>query len=189
MNNVIADQNIINRIESAVKNGAKVNNWIRFAEYYRMHVNGGHYAAHYTSEDIVYGLLLDIMTGKRKWDIKKVPSIDIYVYHSIRSIVSRESSRKGNRCVSLDDCVDNGRNYLCYNNIYEEENKNYINETIEACTRLFDKDTECGVVFLEACNAMKNQEIAEKYGMTVRDVENAKKRIRRRLKMTSINFE
>jgi DNA-directed RNA polymerase specialized sigma24 family protein len=159
-----------------------------------------------TAKDVVQTVLVKFMEGDRKWDKKKVPNIVNTILMSIISYVRNEwkkmriQNRKGK--IEYVDQYDEDGNLNEHN--LPELIKTYMNEDLKVeelrdrienmkmnCFReLEEKNDVDGYYVFEQIventylpdSRDLNKTIADELGISVKEVENAKKRIRRSIK-------
>jgi RNA polymerase sigma factor (sigma-70 family) len=137
--------------------------------------------------DIVHSVIMKLLTGKRKWDFEKYPDFNVYMYMLIKSEICNVTCYER----KFVDIKDYGE---CDENIFEEfidRNKNLTLDEIlsdkdaeelkERCLKMLSGDEDAAIVFLECIEGGNNKEIANRLGVKILFVENAKKRIRRKL--------
>jgi RNA polymerase sigma factor (sigma-70 family) len=142
-----------------------------------------------TGADIVNDIVEKLITGKRSWDLVEYPDAYIQIKYLVKSETSNYLQKEF-RMVNINDFgndYNDGDESFNYNNIAElnyteilsrEENSeliNIFNEEMANC------DDDCQLVYLGIKTGQQNQEIAKDLGLSVSDVENIKKRIRRKL--------
>ena len=151
--------------------------------------------------DVVNVVLIKIMNCDRKWDPVKVPNIANLVFMSIVSYIRNQWKKKNNNLISID--IYNEEGELNEANIIDLQ-RAYIRDDLEQqlfgdqledlLEKLFTKlknDTEAYCVLDELLKndygAVKNPipSIAFNLGMTVTNVKNALRRIKR--KITKLN--
>lgn len=144
-----------------------------------------------TSEDVVHIVLEKIITGKRRWNREKFPDILDFIRLTILSFVLNERKRKV-EFESVDLYNENGEleewrheDYLtaCLNKDFTEGDPDQCK-----CDRLLNlllqrlvKDEDAIAVLDKRLAGLRsNIEIAKELSFSVRKVENAMKRIKRR---------
>jgi len=143
-------------------------------------------------------LLLDcldnIISGKRHWDYEKV-KVEAIIYNTSRSLLGNDirkekvsydkmeihleayRSAEGCECFSEEDVLDyNNKDEESYNS---ELNTFYDKEVIKMTEKVLKADRTALEVMEALMNGDSNISISKKLKITVRDVENALKRIRR----------
>ena len=147
----------------------------------------------YKAEDIVYEIIEKVINGKRTWDMDRVPDINKFMYVQIRSVVDNKFNKE-KKLVSSDAynrendsfyTINNIPNNLELEEIYKQQD---IMEAFARCYNEIEKDTEMGVVLLSWVKENESQEIAEEFGLTVKEVEAIKQKIRRRLKKLNLSL-
>jgi len=151
-----------------------------------------------TAEDVVDKALKPLISGKRKWYPDKVPDIVELMFMVLYSFIRNERKKKKERIVGLELYSSDGE--LCETNIIDLQ-RAYLREDLmdpelsleleNNIERLFvelENDTIAYFVLEEYLeidhNEIKKPEtyIAEKLQVTVLDVKNAVRRIKRRIK-------
>ena len=140
-----------------------------------------------TGADIINDIVEKLINGDRSWKLDEYPD----AYMQIKYLIKSETSNfvlKEQRMINVNDfdnVYDNGYESISYNNIAElslseillrEENSELIKIFDNEITKI---DDDCILVYLGIKNGQQNQEIAKDLGLSVNDVENIKKRIRR----------
>ena len=145
------------------------------------------------AEDIVYEIIEKVIDGVRAWDMKRVPDINKFMYMQIRSVVDNKFNKE-KKLVSSDAynrendsfyTINNIPNNLELDEIYKQQD---IMEAFARCYNEIEKDTEMGLVFLAWKDGKESREIAEEFGLTVKEVEAIKQKIRRKLKKLNLRF-
>lgn len=143
--------------------------------------------------DIVHSVIIKLFNGKRKWDFEKYPDFNVYMFMLIKSEICN-IARYERKFVDINDCGE------CDENVFEEfidRNKNLTLDEIlsdkdaeelkQRCLKMLSGDEDAAIVFLECIEGGSNKEIAGRLGVKILFVENAKKRIRR--KLNNVYFE
>jgi len=147
----------------------------------------------YKAEDIVNEIIVKVIDSVRAWDMDRVPDINKFMYMQILSVVDNKF-QKEKRLVSSerynkeDDSFYVTRDLISNLDLDEIYKQQDIIETLTRCYNEIEKDTELGVVFLSWGEDNKSQEIAEEFGLTVKEVEAIKQKIRRKLKKLNLRF-
>ena len=149
------------------------------------------------ANDVVQTVIKSILSQRRKWYKDKMPDFSKFVRLSILSHIRNERKRK-DKLEEIDILDEEGNSNV--DNIaeilkaYAREDladryfKKDIEKIYEECSRVLEDDIYASFVFDELCEGVgSNIEIAERLKIEVSEVENAKKRIRRKLeKLKSI---
>ena len=146
------------------------------------------------AEDVVQDVLTSIIELRRKWYRDSVPDFHKFVRLAILSHIRNESKKKQN--IKTTELFDEDGN-LGQESIqmilteYTREDtrdtdfKTNMDAILQQCKDQLKKDDDVCAVFVldEICNGMtSNIKIAGTIGVDVRDVENAKKRIKNRFR-------
>jgi RNA polymerase sigma factor (sigma-70 family) len=186
-----ANQEIIDAFKEAFSTDkSRLKRWTTVAQRYLNLYGRNKYERHWEAEDILKELIAKIIEGKRNYDPEKYKNADDFIFKSIRSIVDDEL-RNRNKVKSYDKCTGtNEDGERSYTNILEKRYKTdkdtvhdeyIIEEQLENCYQLLLEDEEAALVFLEWQKGLKSCEIAESLGLELKEVEQAKKRIRYKL--------
>jgi len=157
--------------------------WISEADF-QLYLRTRGCIARYTSgEDIVSEIVAGVMSGRIIWDMERVPNVNTFMYHQIRSYVSNIAKKEFNKLYN-NDCYETtlSRIYSEPENTPEEEDVYKQMDCEELKNRFLafvSGDPTAADVFNESLQGAKNIEIADVLGITVSEVENAKKRVKR----------
>ena len=156
----------------------------------------------FDSKDIVMEAIEDILKGKRKWYKNKCERITIFIAgvikSKIRNYANSNNYKINKKVVPLFPSNAESESEFSENSIYDEERAKYFNsdnkdeppdteEYFNKVLKLFDDDEIAYCVLDELLSSDKydkkeqNQLLAKELGISVREVENAKKRIKYRL--------
>ena len=133
---------------------------------------------------------MKFMTGERKWNKDNFPGIEMQVEAGILSHIRNEYKKsKSGRQIKYtqypDEEIKADDEYpgqFMDEDIGDKDIRTNVEEVIKKCRDKIEEadDAEAFFVFNEMLNGTKsNIKIAENLALNVRDVENAKKRIRR----------
>jgi hypothetical protein len=158
--------------------------WISKAAF-QLKIRGGKNSAYCsTGEDIVHDIILGILCGRIIWDSERVPNINTFMHHQIRSQVSNLVRSERMKIVpyrrlgddpSIPKYIDADKVWSePMENILEEQDRKELREKI--LSELSD-DVLGHFVFEEIIEGSGNKWIAEDLGIAVKDVVNAKRRI------------
>lgn len=124
-----------------------------------------------------------MISGRIIWDMERVPNINTFMYHQIRSFVSNTAKKEFNK-LHNNDCYE-----TTLSRIYPEPDNIPIVEDVykqmdcgevkDRFLRFISNDPAAAAVFNESLHSTKNIEIAGVLSITVSEVVNAKKRIKR----------
>ena len=162
--------------------------WIRHAEILLKNKAGDLKNRCMTAEDIVHEIICRTIEGKRKWDRKRVPNLNTYMWGQISSLVDSET-RKAVRFTYPEPDENAGKKAAP---VILEEIPDYsvpdIGEDTDAaalekkCLKLLEDDPAALKVFNEMMKGSKNREIVEDLGLSYKDVVNAKRRLQEKLR-------
>jgi DNA-directed RNA polymerase specialized sigma24 family protein len=141
-----------------------------------------------TAQDVVHIVIEKIITGIRKWNRNLIPDIRILLFLSIKSFIRNEKRRKSNAPLLDIHELKSELNRSAFNIYCNELNRQDFHDrifsadfeyVIQKLKSLLKNDIYASFVLDEILEgAESNIEIAENLNISVRDVENAKKRIR-----------
>ncbi len=153
---------------------------------------GGNISGH-TGMDIVQMTLERIIKGKRKWNRQKIPRIESFLHLAVFSVI-RDEHNKAKKFATLDMYDADGRfdenrfpEFIkeCYAHDFS---KKLFEDDFEQLLTMLQKDIETdidGYFVLEEIlkGNDSNISIADKLGIEIKDVVNAKKRIKNKTKL------
>jgi RNA polymerase sigma factor (sigma-70 family) len=179
-------QNIINDI---LQNDKELyGKWRDFASYLLERNFYGKGARHIKPEDIVNEVIAKVLTGKRKWDKKKVPNINTFMTMHIKSIISNLQKTESyfinfRDFNDDDDFIEEHIGSIHHTQHGRIEHEYEMREAMSLWYDIFEKagDIECLKVLEWLRFEYKNYEIAEELNIETKQVENIKKRIRNKL--------
>lgn len=141
-----------------------------------------------TAQDVVQIVIEKIILGIRKWNKKLIPDIRILLFLSIKSFIRNEKRRKNNIILMDINNLKSELNETSFAHYCNELNRQDFTDNIFSTNfeniisklKFFLKDDIYASFVLDEIleGAKSNIEIADKLDISVRDVENAKKRIR-----------
>jgi DNA-directed RNA polymerase specialized sigma24 family protein len=142
----------------------------------------------HTPQDVVHIVIEKILTGIRKWNKKSIPDIKDLVFLSIKSFIRNEKQRKKKAVLVNINKLKFELNKTSFTHYLNECSRQDFNDKIFTADfekiisdlkELLVNDVYASFVLDELLGGVEsNIEIAEKLNISVRDVENAKKRIR-----------
>ena len=147
----------------------------------------------YSAADIVGEIIVKVMDDIRTWDMERVPDINKFMYMQIRGVVDNKY-QKERRLVSREkfnpddgsfSVIDEMELKLELSEILKDQD---IREAFSLCFKEIEEDTEMGVVFLSWSEGNESQEMAKDFGLTVKQVEAIKQKIRRKLKKINLSL-
>ena len=148
----------------------------------------------YDAGDIVHSIIEKLYIGSRKWDYEKYPDFKRYFYLLIKSEISNLAKYE-EKFAEIDDGTEEGEDrveeFLDFaRNLSLEEilSGQDAKELKERCLKLLDGDDDAVLVFLESLEGNGNAGIAESLGVELSLVENAKKRMKRRLNLIYLEY-
>jgi RNA polymerase sigma factor (sigma-70 family) len=183
---------IIKVFESAINNNdGTYEKWLAVADIWLNNFLTGKLKNKYQAKDIVHDLFIKLCDGKRKWDKDKYPDFVIYFFMLIKSQVwnlAKYEEKLVNATENYyeEDNEENGNTGLIIDNV------NFLGldeilsgaderELYKLCLEKLNDDEDGCIIFMEAAEGKPNQEIAKELGVEIRFVENAKKRVKRKL--------
>jgi RNA polymerase sigma factor (sigma-70 family) len=166
----------------------RLGKWLAVAQRWIDFYGEKKFERHWTAEDIIQEMIIKILGNVRAYDPNNYEDFDKFVYLTIRSIVENKvGSRKkivpSEKIIQTKDGDEFINKYeKSYKTRPDQIMKDYeINEKLEYCYNKLMDDTEAALVFLEWKEGNTSKDIAEALGMSIKEVEAAKKRIRYRL--------
>ena len=167
-----------------------------YAEYLKMkkhwNTNDKDLAKGQTTKSLVHEAIVKVYTGVRTWNREKEPDLVRFLCSNVlRSMiynlsVSKENQlnnpalvRVGNDESLFDDPVPLVETYADADNF---ENEIFAQELLATMNSKLTKDPDASIVFQEMLKGKQNIAIADDLGLSVREVENVKKRVRAALK-------
>ncbi|MGB8319106.1 MAG: hypothetical protein WCE54_13320 [Ignavibacteriaceae bacterium] len=175
-------------------NQALYKKWIRYSEKLLNNYFNGRGARHYKPDDVVSEILIKLIDGKRKWDMKKLPEIHRLMCMLIKSFVhnlyvkEKKMINFGNFHKDDEEKVEKLEAMNCIS--LEMIEKEYdMREAMKVCYEIMeeDDDEECLKVMELLRYEYRNPEIADKLKMQKNQVENTKKRLRSKLRKRKIS--
>ena len=124
-------------------------------------------------KDVLHTLFIKLIDGDRKWDKDKYPNFVIFLFMLIKSHISNLAEiEKGE--VELDDQMEiNSQDIPGFHG--------QMHEFKELCLNELGKDESLRKIFCAFSDGLANREVAKDLDMSICDVQNAKKRIIRKL--------
>ena len=137
----------------------------------------------FTGADVVNELLVDLYDNRRTWNREEVHDIKAFVQSQVRSKVSNMLNHDHRLCRENEDADgEPGRDVFDPQGYTPDFESEIDSGKMDAdCCKLFEGDEEALPVFRGIREGDTNLEIAADTGYTIREVENARKRIRRKL--------
>jgi len=145
-----------------------------------------------TAEDVVQDVLTSIIEQRRKWYRDTFPDFHKFVRMAILSHIRNETKKKGN--LETTELLDQNGNLgqegiqmilreYAGQDVAETDFRQDMEVIFRQCRDQLKDDVYATFVLEEICNGLtSNIKIAETLGVEVHDVENAKKRIKNRLR-------
>ncbi len=130
-------------------------------------------------KDFTHEAITLLYEGKRVWDYKKEPDLLNFLKNVINSLIwnlikSNERKKLSNAdLLKLNDS-------LFYDEMLEEVIIN--NDLIDKIEDTLINDEPMWLVFKSLIEGMKPSDIEDKYGLDIKDIRNAQKRLRRQIK-------
>jgi RNA polymerase sigma factor (sigma-70 family) len=126
-----------------------------------------------SAHDVVHTLFVKLMDGRRKWDKEKDPDFAYFIFRLIHShILNLAITRKEE--VEFDE----DRETQAWDDL---NTHGPLHEFMEICLQRVSRDESLVPIFYAFSDGLSNREVARELNMRIRDVQNAKKRIIRRL--------
>jgi RNA polymerase sigma factor (sigma-70 family) len=133
-----------------------------------------------TPHDIVNALYVKFMDGQRKWDKTKCPDFIQFFLKSIQSHVKNLARIQKVNIEIDDECT--------LTECTERNNPLHTEEFIELCMTKLKDDEKLLQLFNAFSDGLANKEVAKELCMNIRDVQNAKKRILRKLQPVYVEY-
>lgn len=174
--------------EVILHNPKLLNKWVKYAERLLTKYFNGKGARHFKPKDVVYEILIKLIEGKRKWDMKKVPEIDKLMCMLIKSFVYNLYSKEkkfinfGNFHKDDEEKINMLEAQNCIS--LEKIEKEYdMREAMKLCYEIMEEDGDqnCLKVMELLRYEYKNPEIGDKLNLPTREVENIMRRLRNKL--------
>lgn len=160
--------------------------WISQAKFQLELKTRGRIARFTSGEDVVLEIISRVLSGIITWDTERVPNVNTFMYHQIRSNVSNLVKKELCKIAQLtgqdavpDSCMqlDAGHYSIAEpGDVYKAAD---LNELKQSILKELGDDITASRVFIEMTEGVTNLSAAQSLGLTVREVENAKKRIKR----------
>ena len=163
--------------------------WVQYSERLIRLYNKNE--VYFQGHDVVAELVEKTIEGERKWDMERV-SLNTFMYRNIESVVSNKNQREYRKAVTKDNYISNDQNgetLLQFDNLLHTDNDTIEKEfTRKEFFELLEdelmSDNDCIELYFgireNSFDYRKNKEISKVLGMSVKDVENLKKRFLRR---------
>ena len=126
-----------------------------------------------SAEDVVHTLYVKLMEGQRKWDKEKCPDFIQFFFKAIQSHVKNLAITQKVH-VEIDD-----RHAVTVWNDWN--NPLHMEEFMELCRNKIKNDEKLLQLFNAFSNGLSNMDVAKELSLSIREVQNAKKRILRKL--------
>ena len=129
----------------------------------------------------MHELFVKFITGKRRWDHTKYPDFSLYFCLLIKSHIDNLCGKE-QHCIKQSEefferCVDACEEFSPTTYLLEDQNDSFL----ERCVHQLETDIFLVLIFLDMTDGMRNKEISKEIHQSVPYVENAKKRIQRKL--------
>lgn len=184
----------IKAFQNAFSDPAKpYEEWLEHADKLIKIKLNGRASQPYKAGDIVNEIIEKVIDDVRAWDMERVPDINKFMYMQIRGVVDNKY-HKERRIISGENFNPEDGSFsdiheleikLDLSEIYKPQD---ILEAFTLCYNEIEKDTEMGIVFLAWKDGKESKEIAEEFGLTVKEVEAIKQKLRRRLKKLNLSL-
>lgn len=183
------NQEVINAYKDAITtNRKRLTKWISVIQKYLDYYGKNRFERHFEPHDILQEMIERVIKGTRKYHQNRYKSVDDFVYKTCWSIIE-EKHRNKNRVEPAEKYMqtEDGGDYI---NKLEKKHiteKDYIQNSVEIedkleiCYNQLLEDEEAALVFLYWKEGYTSKDLAEETGLTVAQVESAKKRIRYKL--------
>jgi DNA-directed RNA polymerase specialized sigma24 family protein len=161
--------------------------WISIADFQLKIRTRGEFLRFYSGHDVVFEIISAVLTNRVKWDMERVPNVHTFMINQIRSRISNIVKKERGRIsapedspflifVDADEVCDESADVF-YTQDLQEFRKAILQELTDDVIACF--------VYEELMLGYQNQEIAARLGLSITDVQNAKKRILRVIKRIS----
>ena len=127
-----------------------------------------------SAQDVVHTLYVKLMDGQRKWNMEKEPDFAVYFFKLIYSHIRNLAITKKERVEYDEDKEAHAWNDLSSHGLRHE--------FMELCLQRLTQDESLVQIFYAFSDGLSNWKVAQDLNISIRDVQNAKKRIIRRLK-------
>jgi RNA polymerase sigma factor (sigma-70 family) len=165
--------------------------WLTYADLLLWSSMAGKLRIKYEAKDIIHSLFDKLCTGCRKWDIEKYPCIKTYMFMLIKSEISNLTVNEL-KYVEVEKTTEeiaentDQKGNLIMEDIYSVSLADILSgadaqELFDLSLNKLDGNDNDGIIFLLASEGSTNRDIADYLGVNVSFVENARKRIKRKL--------
>jgi len=127
-------------------------------------------------EDLVMQAVEKVFSGKRKWDPAKDPDLMKYLKSVVKSIYSNETTSKEGDTAYIEELE--GFDPAVQSNAEEEIHSRELDRSILTAIR---SDPDLLLVYRGLKDGFTPAEIEQEFGMPVRDIRNAQKKLHRRV--------
>lgn len=183
------NQEVVNAYKDAITtNKKRLKKWIAVIQKYLDYYGKNRFERHFEPHDILQEMIERVIKGSRQYHQNSYKSIDDFVYKTCWSIIEEKHRNKSRiePAETYRQTKDGGE----YINKFEKKHiteSNYIQDTLEIkdkleiCYNQLLKDDEAALVFLYWKQGHTSKDLAKETGLTLAQVESAKKRIRYKL--------
>ena len=186
-NNYKIEPSIIGEMENVIRDKKMYNKLLYKAASYLK--NDYQMQRVYKPADIVNELCLTLASGSRKWEKDKIENLFIHMMNNIRSVMSnlkrlkeekkefkynkfREDEEEESEILQNEDAQKK----------WEFENEESKKEKVKIVEEIVSElDDECQLVFNDIKEGLESKEISEDLKISVKEVENIKKRLKRQI--------
>lgn len=174
--------------EATTKDKKRLARWIAVVQKYLDYYGKNKFERHYEPVDILQEMIERVIKGTRNYHSDRYKSIDDFIYKTCWSIIE-EKHRNKNRVEPADKCIET-KDGIDFINKYEKKHvteKEYIQNSVETedklsnCYNQLLEDEEAALVFFYWKQGYTSKDLSEETGLTIKQVESAKKRIRYKL--------
>jgi RNA polymerase sigma factor (sigma-70 family) len=178
--------------ENILKNDKGIyERWLAYADLLLKTFLTGKLRNKYEAKDIIHTLFEKLCSGKRKWDKEKYPNFITFFFMLIKSHIHNLAKFEG-KFFEVEEYNEEGEENENKNTSTTMENINSTSlssilseanakELIELSLEKLNGNDDDGIIFLSAKDGSPNRDIAEYLGIDISLVENARKRIKRKL--------
>jgi hypothetical protein len=148
-----------------------------------------------TGVDIVHGLIESMITGRRNWDVEKYPCAYRQLSYYLKSEILNLKSKETKIAESIDIYTERNSEREIQSGTVEtgadeKMEVNRIYEMIEGCKKYLKESGSIiqQKIFEGMHSGKTNLEIAKETGAEVREIENEKKKLKRKLQRKFPNY-
>ncbi len=182
-----SNSQILKEIEKIIRNSELYNKLLKRAEYYLAY-SCPHLKSIYEPEDIINNLCESLITGRRKWDKDKIDSLFVHMMSNIRSVVDNiRNLSEEKKVLEYDKYESKEEMYISavdksVPDKWKQEEESDLEEMKKNVQGFVeDMSIECQLVYHDILEGKTNKEIAEDLGVSVTEVENIKRTLKRHI--------